>query len=49
MIEIADLNKSYRIGARTLPVLRDVCHLDAETARATVRWAAETLLEATFP
>lgn len=36
-------------GPEARSVLRDVCHLDDETARGTVRWAAETLLEATFP
>ena len=35
-------------GPEALAVLRDVCHLDAEASDAAVRWAAETLLEATF-
>ena len=35
-------------GHEALTVLRDVCHIDEDTARGTVRWAAETLLDATF-
>lgn len=35
-------------GPEALAVLRDICHLDAEESGAAVRWAAETLLEATF-
>jgi AcrR family transcriptional regulator len=35
-------------GAESLVVLRDVCALDAEHASAAVRWAAATLLDATF-
>lgn len=35
-------------GPEALAVLRDVCHLDDEAGRATARWAAEALLDATF-
>lgn len=35
-------------GPEALTVLRDVCHLDDEGGRAAARWAAETLLDATF-
>lgn len=36
-------------GPEARTVLRDVCRLDDEAARDAVRWAAETLLDATFP
>lgn len=35
-------------GPEALTVLRDVCHLDDAEGRAALRWAAETLLDATF-
>lgn len=35
-------------GPEAHTVLRDVCHLDDEQSRRSVRWAAEALLEATF-
>lgn len=35
-------------GPEALAVLRDVCRLDDQESRDTVRWAAETLLDATF-
>ncbi len=36
-------------GPEAFTVVRDVCRLGSDDARQTVRWAAETLLEATFP
>lgn len=36
-------------GPEARTVLGDVCRVDDDTARRTVRWAAETLLDATFP
>lgn len=36
-------------GPEARTVLRDVCRVDDDTAQRTVRWAAETLLDATFP
>jgi hypothetical protein len=35
-------------GAEALVVLRDVCHLGPDEASAVVRWAARTLVAATF-
>lgn len=35
-------------GPEALAVLRDVCHLADDEGRATARWAAATLLDATF-
>lgn len=35
-------------GPEALTVLRDVCHLEDAEGRAALRWAAETLLDATF-
>jgi AcrR family transcriptional regulator len=35
-------------GPEALVVLRDVSHLEPEAGRDAVRWAAETLLDATF-
>ncbi len=35
-------------GPEAMAVLRDVCQLDAEPGRETLRWAAQTLIRATF-
>jgi AcrR family transcriptional regulator len=35
-------------GPETLTVLRDVCQIDRDTARAITSWAAETVIRATF-
>jgi len=35
-------------GAEAMVVFRDVCHVESDEARRVARWAAETLLQATF-